>query len=541
MQANGHLPALFRRQAERLGDRPGLRVKRHGMWLDVSWSEWRERVEAAALGLITLGLQFGERVAILSENRLEWILADLAILSAGGVSVPLHAPLGPAQIQQMLADSGAAMIVASSAAQTAKLSAIAGRLPALREVIGIDSPRQGIHERWQRLEQRGRGAAADARRELTSRQERLSPEHLASLLYTSGTTGLPKGVMLTHGNFLSNIAAMEKAVGPIAPDAIFLNWLPLSHVYARTVDYYLAILTGATLVLSESAEALVADLLEVRPMHLSSVPRFYEKLLGSLGGLELSERQKRLRTIFGPRIRWLGCGGAALPMAIAEAYQAAGLEVIVGYGLTESSPVITTNRLGANKLGSVGQALPGVEVAVSADGEIMTRGPHVMKGYWNQLEATAAVLKDGWLATGDLGCMDDEGFLTITGRKKDLIVLSSGKNVAPTPLEGLLLSSPLIEQAVVFGEGRPFLAAVVVPREDAVGRERQRRGEVAVGALIMEEVERVLAEVAPWEKVRKIVVAARAFSVGSEELTVSMKLRRAVIFEHYRRELEALY
>jgi long-chain acyl-CoA synthetase len=542
-----HLPDLFRRQADRLGPRVGLRFKRHGLWVDVTWSEWRERVEAAALGLLALGLRTGERVAILSENRFEWVLAEMAILSAGGVSVPLHAPLTPPQVQQMLADSGAAAVVTSDAGQTGKIQSIANGLPELRAVVPMASAMGGLgqagsssHVGWQRLEQMGRSAPAELRRELAARQDSLSADHLASLLYTSGTTGLPKGVMLSHENFLSNVTAMNEAVGPFAADTVFFNWLPLSHVYARTVDYYLAIAVGATLVLAESAETIVPNLLEIRPTHLSSVPRFYEKLLGSVVGLEPAQQGERLRAIFGPRIRWLGCGGAPLPAGVAQAYRDAGFEVVVGYGLTESSPVISTNRIGANKLGSVGLPIPGIEVTIAADGEILTRGPHVMQGYWNQPEATAAVLRDGWLHTGDLGRIDEDGYLWITGRKKDLIVLSSGKKVAPTPLEGLLMSSPLIEHAVVFGEGRPFLSAVVVPREEAVRRECENCGGDAA-ALLLEKIESLLADVAPWEKVRKIVVATRAFSVGSDELTVSMKVRRSVIFEHYRQELEGLY
>jgi long-chain acyl-CoA synthetase len=542
MSESRSLPELFFSQADRLGPRGGVRYKRRGMWTQATWAEWGERVRAAALGLISLGVNKGDRVAILSENRYEWLIADLAILAAGAASVPLHAPLTATQIQYMLGDCEACAVIASNATQTAKIDAVTAALPRPRWQITMEPmgasviafPRRDVHAKTlaptklslDRLEQLGRSAPGTIRHDFTERFAAIGPSDLASIIYTSGTTGQPKGVMLTHGNFLSNAEAMTVALAPIEPGSIFFNWLPLSHVYARTVDYYLAIAAGATMALSESADTVVADVTDIRPMHFSSVPRFYEKVLGSLMPLPPETRQAKLHAIFGPRLRFLGCGGAALPPAIAEAYRDAGFEVIVGYGLTESSPVIATNRMGANKLGSVGQVIPGVEVKIAADGEILTKGPHVMAGYWNQTDATAAVIHNGWLATGDLGRLDDDGFLWITGRKKEIIVLSSGKNVSPVQIEGLLLASPLIEQVAVFGDGQPCLTAVVVPR-----------GSPTLDAL-QAEIDARLDVVAPWEKVRKIVVSPRPFTVGSGELTVSLKLRRQIIFENHRSEID---
>lgn len=520
------LPELLHRHAERYGSRAAVRCKRDGMWMDVSWEEWRERVCAAALGLVEQGVAAGDRVAILSENRLEWVIADLAILSAGAVTVPLHAALAAEQIQQMLADSEATAIVVSTVQQAAKVTAIAGRTK-LHTIIAMDG---STDLTWDGLEQRGRLASSRIRDQQAAREKSLGPDRLASLIYTSGTTGAPKGVMLTHGNFLANTAAMIDALGGFAPGAVCFNWLPLSHVYGRTVDYYIALAVGGVLALGPSPETVVDDVRAIRPMHFSSVPRFYEKVLSSVAGLPVEQRRERLRAIFGPRLRWLGCGGAALAPGVAEAYREAGFEVVVGYGMTESSPVITTNSLRANKLGAVGRVLPDVELRIASDGEILTRGPHVMAGYWRQPEATAAAIKDGWLHTGDLGVIDGDGFLTITGRKKDLIVLSSGKNVAPFPIEGRLLASPLIEQVVIFGEGRPFLSAIVAPRDASISRQA-----------LADELEALQSNLPPWEKVRKFIVTTRAFSVGSEEMTVSMKLRRTAIFEHYREELEELY
>ncbi|MEI7687273.1 MAG: long-chain fatty acid--CoA ligase [Planctomycetota bacterium] len=519
------IPAFFKAQAERLGGRTAVLHKQSGMWVDVSWSEWRQRVDAAARGWLALGVGHGERIAVLSENRLDGLVADLAIMSAGAVVVPLHASLPAAALRNLLVDSGAAAIVVADAVQAEKMRAIADDLPALRCFVAMDPLTE---DRWRslaNLEQLGR---AMPRHVLVERQQALHHNDLASIIYTSGTTGTPKGAMLTHGNLLANALAMNAALGPFPAGAVFLNWLPFSHVYARTVDFYLALAAGGTLALAESAETVVADLLALQPVHLSAVPRFYEKVLGRMAGLPKNERHARLRAIFGS-LGWLGCGGAVMSPEIAHAYREAGLEVIVGYGLTECSPVIATNRLGANKIGTVGQAIPGVEVRIADDGEVLTRGPHVMPGYWNQPEATAAILRDGWLHTGDLGSLDADGFLSIHGRKKDLIVLSNGKKVAPAPLEGRLANSPRIEQAAIFGDGRPYLTAVIVPREG--GREDS----------LLEHIDQMLEDVAPWEKVRKIVIASRPFSVNRDEITISMKLRRDVVFENFRREIDDLY
>ena len=275
--------------------------------------------------------------------------------------------------------------------------------------------------------------------------------------------------MLTHHNLLSNAEATE-AASCRPPDAVLLGWLPFSHIYARTVDHYLSIVAGVTLCLAESAETVVQNLAEIQPTHLSAVPRFYEKVLAAVAGLPPEDRSRRLRGIFGPRIDFLNSGGAPLPPAVARAFQDAGLLVLQGYGLTESSPVISFNRKEHYKLETVGQAIPGVEIAIAADGEVLTRGPHVMKGYWNNPEATAEAIRDGWLHTGDLGSLDAEGFLTITGRKKELLVLSNGKKVVPTYLEGLLLTDPCIDQAVIYGEGRNFLTALIVPHWEQTTR-----------------------------------------------------------------------
>ena len=536
------LPHLHRRQAERLGPRPALRFKRHGLYHDLTWAAVREQVTACAAGLIRAGVQPGDRVVVFSENRPEWIVADMGILSAGAVNVPLHAPLTARQAQYQLADAGARWAFVSTPAQHDKLQQVRGELPDLAGVVTFDTD-------WLGFLQRGRCVRSELAAVLEHRVEALTGDTLATLIYTSGTTGQPKGVMLSHGNLLSNAVAFQQ-VGGFDLDAVFFNWLPFSHIYARTVDIYVSLVGGVTLCLAENADTVVKNLGEVRPTNLSAVPRFYEKVLAAVQANDPETTNRRLRAIFGPRVDWLGSGGAPLPLPVARRYAEAGLLTLQGYGLTESSPVISFNRTDAYKLDSVGQPIPGVEVRIADDGEVLTRGPHVMKGYWNDPGATAAAIKDSWLHTGDLGRLDEDGYLYITGRKKELLVLSNGKKVVPSYLEGLILADPCFDQVVVCGEGRNFLTALVVPNWprvcQAVGVDAGRGEDVlaqdgAVKQFLTARVESRLVEAPPWERVKKIAVLPRAFSVAAEELTVSLKLRRGVILDRHRAVIEALY
>ncbi|MCI0737566.1 MAG: AMP-dependent synthetase/ligase, partial [Gemmataceae bacterium] len=466
-----NLAELLRRQAERLGPRVALRYKKHGLYRDLTWAAYHEQALACASALVAAGIRPGDRVGLLAENRLEWLLADMGILAAGAVNVPPHAPLTAAQVQYQLADAGVRWLFVSSAAQLHKIRQIRTQLPELRGVVVFDAhPAADDAQSWSGFVQRGRHQLAENQQELQRREQRLGPDDLATVMYTSGTTGNPKGVMLTHGNLLSNALASDQA-SHRPPDAVLLNWLPLSHIYARTVDHYLQLAGGLVLCLADSAETLVQNLGEIQPTHLSSVPRFYEKVLTTVATLSPEDRRKRLKAIFGPRIDWLGSGGAPLPLQVAQAFAEAGLLILQGYGLTESAPVISFNRKESYKLDSVGQAIPGVEIRIGPDGEVLTRGPHVMRGYWNNPEASADAVHDGWLHTGDLGRLDEQGFLFITGRKKELLVLSNGKKVVPTFIEGLLIGDSCIDQAVVHGEGKNFLTALIVPHWANVKKE----------------------------------------------------------------------
>jgi long-chain acyl-CoA synthetase len=360
--------------------------------------------------------------------------------------------------------------------------------------------------------------------------------------------------MLTHGNLLSNaIASFEAAP---RQDGMVMSWLPYSHIYARTIDHYLSQVAAMPLSLAESQETLVRDLKEIRPTYMSSVPRFYEKVLNLVKDADPAKTKKRLHDIFGPRIDFLNSGGAPLPLPVAQAYHEAGLLVLQGYGLTESSPVISFNTRIRYKLDSVGPPLPNVEVKISAEGEVLTRGSHVMKGYWKNPRATAEAIQYGWLHTGDLGRLDDDGFLFITGRKKDLLVLSSGKKVTPSQVEGLLLGDSCFDQVMVYGDARHFLTALIVPNwsqvhklldespnwHKAKAREPEAlAGDPVVRSMLAERMDKALAELAPWERVKKFVIVPQSFSVAAGEMTVSLKMRRDVIVSHHHVQLDDLY
>jgi long-chain acyl-CoA synthetase len=550
------IPVAHRAVAERHAGKPALRWKEHGRWREISWRDYRAAADAAAAGLVALGIAPGDRVAILAENRPEWLVADIAILSAGAIDVPLHATLAAEQVGFQLAHSGARAAIVSTPAQAAKIAAVADTLPDLEWVVVIDpgaGPLAGRHVvSWAGLCQRGRLSAADWRAAVIARERAITRSDLATIIYTSGTTGISKGVMLTHGNLLSNAEAALSIAGR-KPDDTTLAWLPLSHIYARTCDHTMTMLHAETVAFAESQERLVANIGETWPHWMNGVPRFYEKLWSALAALEPAARAQRLRLVAGPRLREFGAGGAALPVAIAEGFAAAGIPILQGYGLTETSPIISFNTPDSNRNGTVGRPLPGVEVKIAADGEILTRGPHVMRGYWKDDASTRLVLDaDGWFATGDVGALDADGYLRITDRKKDLIVTAGGKNVAPTALEALLVADPWIEQAVVFGEGRPFVGALLVPALDQLRAKAEQLGcgfdvegerivTPALVELIAERVNLAMRVVGQPERVRAFVVLSRPLDFARQEMTTTLKIRRAFVLERFRDLVDGVY
>jgi len=557
------LPSVLMAQADRLGTRSALRFKKYGLFHTFSWQDYADDAWACATALASCGIAFGDRVGLLSENRLEWLLGDMGIMTAGAINVPLHAPLTAQQIQFQLAETEAKFAFVSTAAQLEKLKQVLHELPALQGIVTFDGVSSSPNDNllgsnvnlmsWDGFLQKGRNEHNRLAAEIAGRVRSLNLDSLATIMYTSGTTGNPKGVMLTHGNLLSNATASLK-VQPLDPEDLVLNWLPLSHIYARTVDYYETMIGGIELVLAESAETVIENIQEVQPTHVASVPRLYEKILAACATPDPEMTKKRVRAIFGRRIKRLSSGGAALPVPIETPFQNAGLPLYQGYGLTESSPVISFNRPDANRVGTVGLPLPGVEIKIGPDGEVLARGPNIMKGYWRNPQASAEALHDGWLLTGDLGKIDADGFLSITGRKKELMVLSNGKKLIPSFVEGLLVADDCIDQAAIFGEGKNYLSALIVPQWDLVRKTLREQGNdlasispnemttmPEVVNLLRQRIDKRLAEVSPWEQVKKFVILSEPFSIAKEELTVSLKLRREVVVAHNAKTLEALY
>ena len=548
-----NLADLHRSTSLQLGARIALRHPRLGLYHDLSWRDYRHQADGAAAGLIRLGVQFGDRVAILSENRFEWLIADHAILSCGAADVPLHAPLAPPQVAYQVGHSESRGILVSGQAQADKVFAVLDQLPLLEFLIAFDPIQLPQDCRlkvlsWEGLKHFGR---AEDLSEIAAREARLDDCSLATIIYTSGTTGPPKGVMLSHGNLLTN--AQETCdISYLSNDFTLLSWLPYSHIYARTVDHYLTTIAGITLVLAESIDTLFANLQQTSPHWLTSVPRVYDKVWSKVSTLPADERGRTLRSIFGPNMRQLTSGGAPLPRYIAEGFFEAGLPLLEGYGLTESSPVIAFNSIEQYRLGSVGKAIGDVEVRIAADGEILSRGPHIMLGYWKNPEATSQTVIDGWLLTGDVGRLDDDGFLYITDRKKDLFVTSAGKNIAPAELERLLARDEYIDQAVVYGDGRQFVSGLLVPNFEKLallaaeqGCSIETSGEFistpSLLAFLSTRVEEVMQQVSQPERVKKFLVLARPFQVADEELTATLKVRRRHIISKYEPELARLY
>jgi long-chain acyl-CoA synthetase len=512
----------FHHVARQLGDRTAIRFKSSGRWQAVSWSQLLAEVEACARALLASGVEPGQHIGILSENRVEWLIADLAILSIGAVMVPIHAALPAATVVEQLAHAEVSWLFASTE-QFANVEGMTG----LREIVVFGPPhppapfptegRGGAHV-WKRWMDRQTPPNIEDVFSSCGRGGRgVRGDQLATILYTSGTTTAPKGVMLTHGNLLSNALA-TLSVLPFAPGGTVFNWLPFSHVYAHTSDLLMSILSGTTLALAESPDTAAEDLQTIRPTNMHGVPRFYERLLNS-----------QLKDTFGPNVDWLKAGGAPLPPRIAEAYADAGLTLLQGYGMTECAPVIATSRKGDHRPGTVGRPIPGIETRIADDGELLVRGPNTTAGYWKDPAATTDLLRHGWLHTGDLARFESDGHLVILGRKTDQIVLSTGKKVEPAPIEAVLNADPSIEQAVVCGNGKPYLAALITSRHGTSAEELTQRVELALAGL------------APWEKVKRFALLPRPLSMAEGELTVSLKLRRAVVLERYRELIEGIY
>jgi long-chain acyl-CoA synthetase len=446
----------------------------------------------------------------------------------------VHASLTPTQIAYQIRDSQARVALVSTTQQSAKLAEAADV-----RVLCYETD-------WSAGELLPEAPPVSQTPAFSA-----APEDLATILYTSGTTGEPKGVMLSHVNLVSNATGTLEAF-TVTPDDLRLTWLPLSHIFARTCDLYAWIAAGNQLALAESRETILPDCAAVRPTLMNGVPYFFDKVQKLLVEKGLADTPGKLLELLGGRIRCLCSGGAALPDHTARFFQQRGVLLVQGYGLTESSPVITVCNMEAHKLGTVGRPIREVQVRIAEDGEVLARGPNIMMGYWQKPRDTAAVLEDGWLHTGDLGEIDSDGFLRITGRKKELIVTAAGKNIAPVYLESLLTEDPLIAQALVIGDGRNYLTALLVPNQAALETElaarQMRLAEIddwrhdeRVRAIYAERIARRLAEVSTTEQVRKFELLDRPFAPDTGELTPTLKLRRGVICSRYSGVIDSLY
>lgn len=529
--ASSTIPQLFRASVERRPETPALGAIVDGKLDWLTWTELEQRVAAWAATLQARGVGPGSHVVQLAGNSLPWVLVDLALHWLGAVHVPLHAALSADQAATQIQHAQAMLAIVDPRAPAAEAIASDAVVPVIS------------HDQLARQ-------AADLPAGERPPQAPVADDQLATILYTSGTTGQPLGVMLTHGNLASNALAVCEAVRP-PDDEIRLSILPLSHIYGRTCDMYCWLARGTRLALAESRETIFRDCQLVRPTALNAVPYFYRKVVHRLleEGSQVDEHQ--LRQALGGEIKRCFCGGAALAPEIDSFYRERSLPICCGYGLTETAPVISASSVHNDRAGAVGPPIPDTEVRLAEDGEILVRGPGVMRGYWQNEQATAAVFRDGWLATGDLGAWDD-GHLVIEGRKKELIVLTTGKNIAPTAVEGRLAGSPLIEQVCVVGDRRDYLTALVVPNPAVLRREiRTRRlwvwskrralNHPKVRTFYREEIDRLLSDLASYEQVGDFVLLDRGFSADEGELTPKMSLRRPVILEHFAEQIDGMY
>jgi long-chain acyl-CoA synthetase len=532
------------------GPRPALHVKRGEQFEAITWNELSADVLRAAAMFKRLGVAPGDRVVQVSENRYEWIVCDMAIQMARAIHVPIHSTLAGGQIAYQITDSGAQVVVFSTAEQAAKLASVDDSLPQLSAVLSYEP----CHDTIARLRvSRFVDHLNDISNEEASAVERdaldhLTADELVTILYTSGTTGEPKGVMLSQRNLTSNVWATIEAHG-FEDDDVRLNFLPLSHVFARTCDLYIWMAIGCQLALCESREKVLENCAEIKPTAMNGVPYFFDKVARYLIQNDLADTPGALRSVLGGNMRNCCAGGAALPDHVAELFERQGIPLLQGYGLTETSPVIAISAPHAYKIGAIGRAIPGVEVRFTDEGELLTRGPHVMMGYWNRPEETAETIRGGWLYTGDLGEQDADGYLRITGRKKEIIVTAAGKNIAPTFLEALLCEDPLIAQAIVLGDGRKFLSALVVPEWEpllaacgAAGQSAEQAAcNVEIVAYLQAHVDERLTAVSREEQIRKIAIVPEPFTIERGELTPTLKVRRKVIEEHYGDRIAEMY
>ncbi len=576
-----NLAAMFFAQVERYGDRPFLWAKQRGTYQALSWRDAATQVRDLARGLRALGVKSGDRVELVAENRPAWVIADLAIISAGGVTVPAYVTHTVEDHRYLLANSGARAAIVSTPALAQRVLPAADQVDGVAHVIVMDAPASGQVSATEVLlldevVARGRSAGGDVAAWISA----LQLDDLACLIYTSGTGGLPKGVMTTHRNILANCRGARVLLERLdLGDEVFLCFLPLSHSYEHTAGLMFPISLGAEIYFAEGADTLPTNLVEARPTIMTAVPRLYEtmhqRMLRGIerdGGLRaklfhlalqlgkkryvdpasltIGERlldrivdrlvRDKVRARFGGRLKAMISGGAPLNPEIGKFFLALGVRLLQGYGQTEAAPAVSVNPPERIKIYTVGPPLDGVEVKIAADGEVLIRGDLVMKGYWNDPQATEQTLEGGWLHTGDVGEIDPDGYIIITDRKRDFIKTSGGDMIAPARVEGYLTLEPEIAQAMVYGDRRPNLVAVIVPAKELLDRSKGS-GDPALGKALGAAIARVNAGLTTIERVRRFIVATEPFTTANGQMTPTLKIRRHAIRQVYGAALEALY
>jgi long-chain acyl-CoA synthetase len=595
------IAGLIPRAAAEFADRVAIRYKRDGSWHDVSYAQLGEVVQEIGLGLIELGVEAGERLCILGNTRPEWTYADMAATSAGAVVVPIYQTNSPEECLWVISDSGASTIVCEDSEQLEKIVAIHDQVPNLRNVIVIDPPAGSAGNgsgpvelplgaiTLDELRSRGQARSAD---ELEARRAAVKGEDAFTFIYTSGTTGPPKGCVLTHGNY-SAIIDMVGEAGEIQGDEVIYLYLPLAHSFALLIQLAVFDLGGTLAYFGGDTKAIIPELQEVKPTYLPSVPRVFEKIYtlahGAIQAMEPAEREQaeaaialgvkvrdmqnrgetvpdemqkafdeaderlfaNVRATFGGNVRHATSGAAPIAKEILEFFWACGVPVLEGYGMTETATAATTSTVANHRFGTVGRALPGVEIEIAEDGEILVKGPNIFNGYHNQASTSFGAVENGWLHTGDLGSLDEDGYLSITGRKKDIIITAGGKNLTPANIENDLKQSRWISQAVMHGDARPFPVVLITLDEEEMPVFAREHGlpegiedlcrEPAVLELIQGEIDRANSKYAQVEQVKKFCILDHDLSQATGELTPTLKVKRNVVNEKYAELFDALY
>ncbi len=578
-----------------VAEHSAFQQKIDGVYTDITYKQFKEETESLAFGLASLGVKRGDKVAIIGENRPEWVYSDMAILGLGGVDVPLYPISTSETIEFILNNSEAVGIIVSNNFHLNKVLKIKENCKNLRFIIvmnHIDEVENGVYLLSQ-VQEMGNDFAKNNPKHFQDNIELAHENDLSTFIYTSGTTGEPKGVMLTHKNIISNVMAVHEII-EFGPKDIFLSFLPLCHIFERMAGYYTPLSGGSQIAYAESIEKVASNLVEVKPTIMTAVPRLFERMYSKIiKGVEASPEKKqkifnwaveigrafqlakkteagvplklsikhkiadklvfsKVREKTGGNLRFFVSGGAALARELGEFFEAVGILVLEGYGLTESSPVIAVNRPYDYKFGSVGKVMPGVEVKIAHDGEILAHGPNIMKGYYRNDSETNQSLKDGWLHTGDVGVFDAEGFLMITDRKKSLFKTTGGKYIAPTPIENLFLGSKYIDQFIIIGDRRMFITALIVPDYEALKEyadahriQYSDAKELTQMKQIYELLEKDLGQfqrkLANYERVRKFTILDKPFTIEGGEMTPSMKLKRKVIENRYSNLIDEMY